>query len=149
KDKQSNGKKSQRKVVVEDKPEVRKAGGVYYTPTYIVDYIVKHTIGQLLDGKTPKQAEAIKILDPSCGSGSFLIGAYQYLLNWHHDWYLADGPTKYSKQIYQIRANDWRLTTTERKRILLQNIYGVDIDLQAVETTKLSLLLRVLESETD
>jgi hypothetical protein len=66
---------------IEEKPEVRKAGGVYYTPTYIVDYIVKNTVGKLLDGKTPKEAAKLKILDPACGSGSFLIGAYQFLLD--------------------------------------------------------------------
>ena len=60
---------------VEDKPEVRKAGGVYYTPTYIVDYIVENTVGKLLDGKTPKDVEKLRILDPACGSGSFLTGA--------------------------------------------------------------------------
>ena len=59
---------------VEDKPEVRKAGGVFYTPTYIVDYIVKNTVGKLIEDKTPKQIEKLKILDPACGSGSFLIG---------------------------------------------------------------------------
>ena len=68
---------------VEDKPEVKKAGGVFYTPTYIVDYIVKNTVGKLLEGKAPKQAATLRILDPACGSGSFLIGAYQYLLDWH------------------------------------------------------------------
>jgi Eco57I restriction-modification methylase/restriction endonuclease TaqI-like protein/restriction-modification enzyme MmeI-like protein len=46
-------------------------------------------------------------------------------------------------------GGEWKLTTTERKRILLQNIYGVDIDAQAVETTKLSLLLKVLEGESE
>ena len=75
---------------VEEKPEVRKAGGLYYTPAYIVDYIVKHTVGQLLDGKTPKQAAKLRILDPACGSGSFLLGAYRYLLDWHRDRYLED-----------------------------------------------------------
>jgi len=60
---------------VEEKPEVRKAGGVYYTPTYIVDYIVKNTVGKLLEGKTPKQAEDLRILDPACGSGSFSLEA--------------------------------------------------------------------------
>ncbi|MEK6598865.1 MAG: N-6 DNA methylase, partial [Deltaproteobacteria bacterium] len=63
-----------KRVVVEEKPEVRKAGGVYYTPKYIVDYIVKNTVGRLIEGKTPKQIEKIKILDPACGSGSFLLG---------------------------------------------------------------------------
>jgi type I restriction-modification system DNA methylase subunit len=61
---------------VEDKPEVKKAGGVYYTPRYIVDYIVKHTVGVLCEGKTPKQIAKLRVLDPACGSGSFLIGAF-------------------------------------------------------------------------
>ncbi|MFH1968703.1 MAG: DNA methyltransferase, partial [Verrucomicrobiota bacterium] len=132
---------------VEDKPEVRKAGGVYYTPTYIVDYIVKNTVGNLLEGKTPKQAAKLKILDPACGSGSFLLGAYQYLLNWHRDYYVKAGPEKNRKVLYQA-SGDWRLMTDEKKRILLNNIYGVDIDSQAVEVTKLSLLLKVLEGES-
>jgi hypothetical protein len=134
--------------VVEDKPEVKKAGGVYYTPTYIVDYIVKNTVGKLLEGSTPKKASALRILDPACGSGSFLIGAYLYLLDWHRDWYIGDGPSKHTKELFTGPGGEWRLTTSEKKRILLNNIYGVDIDAQAVETTKLSLLLKVLEGET-
>ncbi|MDD5676809.1 MAG: N-6 DNA methylase [Kiritimatiellae bacterium] len=132
---------------VEDKPEVRKAGGVYYTPTYIVDYIVKNTVGKLLADKTPRQAAKLRILDPACGSGSFLLGAYQYLLNWHRDYYVKEGPEKNRKVLYQAHE-DWRLTTDEKKRILLNNIFGVDIDSQAVEVTKLSLLLKVLEGES-
>lgn len=134
--------------VIEDKPEVRKAGGVFYTPTYVVDYIVQHTIGKQLEGKTPRQASKLKILDPTCGSGSFLIGAYQFILDWHRDWYVNDGPQKHKKELYQVSSGDWRLTSAERKRILLNNIFGVDIDPQAVEVTKLSLLLKVLEGES-
>ena len=153
---------------VEDKPEVKKAGGVYYTPTYIVDYIVRNTVGKLLppgkvaadapSGKglgttTPRQAAGIRILDPACGSGSFLLGAYQYLLDWHLVWYLENDPEKRLKGkspvLCQKPGSGWRLTTSERKRILLNNIYGVDIDPQAVEVTKLSLLLKVLEQENE
>jgi hypothetical protein len=134
---------------VEEKPEVRKAGGVYYTPTFIVDYIVKNTVGKLLEGKTPKEATCLKILDPACGSGSFLLGAYQYLLDWHAHWYVTHDPEKWARgsdpAIHQADKGEWRLTTSEKKRILLNNIFGVDIDLQAVEVTKLSLLLKVLE----
>lgn len=141
------------RAVVEDKPEVKKAGGVYYTPTYIVDYIVKNTVGKLLKDKTPKRVGKLRILDPACGSGSFLMGAYQTLLDWHRDWYVNNGPKKWaagrSPVIYQASGGDWRLTTAERKRILLNNIYGVDIDPQAVEVTKLSLLLKVLEGENE
>ncbi|OHB84341.1 MAG: hypothetical protein A2V98_19805, partial [Planctomycetes bacterium RBG_16_64_12] len=176
------------RAVVEDKPEVKKAGGVYYTPTYIVDYIVEHTVGKLLGAEsqepraesqesraasakpplppgegrgeggvpagsmTPKQAARLRILDPACGSGSFLIGAYEYLLKWHRDWYETHDAEKHARgrnpKLYRGRAGDWRLTTAERKRILLNNIYGVDIDPQAVEVTKLSLLLKVLEGES-
>jgi len=136
--------------VIDDKPEVKKAGGVYYTPTYIVDYIVENTVGKLLEDKKPQQAAKLKILDPACGSGSFLIGAYQYLLDWHRNWYVDNDTKKYAKKgiLYEGPGGDWRLSTTEKKRILLNNIHGVDIDSQAVEVTKLSLLLKVLEDET-
>ena len=167
---------------VDDKPEVKKAGGVYYTPTYIVDYIVRQTVGKLLEenggnssqrasgvppevldsssaGKMPaarcnailNRVSKLRILDPACGSGSFLIGAYQFLLDWHLQFYLANNPVKWAKggkPALVQSGKGWKLTIAERKRILLANIYGVDIDTQAVEVTKLSLLLKVLEGET-
>ncbi len=140
---------------VEAKPEVKKAGGVFYTPTYIVDYIVQETVGQLVAGKKPGPAGGVsklRILDPACGSGSFLIGAYQFLLDWHLDAYLTEAD-KWARRkeppLYQNDRGEWQLTITERKRILLNNIYGVDIDPQAVEVTKLSLLLKVMEGETE
>src|SRR5665213_1236253 len=137
---------------IEEKPEVRKAGGVYYTPTYIVDYIVQQTVGVLLEGKTPKEAAKLTVLDPACGSGSFLLGAYQLLLDWHLKWHIAAGAEKGCKGRKAVlrpgQKGGWHLTINERKRILLDNIHGVDIDYQAVEVTKLSLLLKVLEGET-
>jgi hypothetical protein len=139
------------RAVVDDKPEVKKAGGVYYTPAYIVDYIVRQTVGKLVEDQTPKQAQKLRILDPACGSGSFLIGAYQFLLDWHLQFYTANDPGKWAKGGHPalVQTGDgWKLTIAERKRILLNNIYGVDIDTQAVEVTKLSLLLKVLEGET-
>jgi len=139
------------RAVIEEKPEVRKAGGVYYTPKYIVDYIVEHTLGKLLDGKRPGPrggVSKLRIVDPACGSGSFLIGAYEYLLAWHRDRYVEDGPEKHRREVYQGPGGQWLLTTGEKKRILLNNIFGVDIDPQAVEVTKLSLLLKVLEGES-
>ena len=136
---------------VEAKPEVKKAGGVYYTPSYIVDYIVQQTVGKLVEGQTPRQIGKLRVLDPACGSGSFLLGAYQYLLDYHRRWYEEHDPAKHARgkrpAVYQGPRGGWRLTTAEKKRILLNNIYGVDIDRQAVEVTKLSLLLKVLEGE--
>ncbi len=154
---------------VEEKPEVRKAGGVYYTPNHIVEYIVTNTLGTLLDGIDPSnlkpisvsKASEIKVLDPSCGSGSFLIVAYQYLLDWHQRQYTVDPETNEPDEakikhhsigkkpkIFLFPGGEWKLTTDERKRILLNNIFGVDIDSQAVEVTKLSLLLKVIEGES-
>jgi len=137
---------------VEEKPEVKKAGGVYYTPTYIVDYIVKQTVGKLIEDKTPRQIAKLRFLDPACGSGSFLLGAYQCLLDYHLHWYEAHDPEKHirAKQppIYQGPHGEWRLTSAEKKCVLLNNVYGVDLDRQAVEVTKLSLLLKVLEGES-
>ena len=131
---------------VEVKPEVKKAGGVFYTPQYIVKYIVENTLGELLKNKTPNQVSKLKILDPACGSGSFLLVAYQELLNYHLDYYTKlEKPPK--ETIYQGRDGEWRLTISEKKRILKNNIYGVDIDFLAVEVTKLSLLLKVLEDQ--
>lgn len=129
-----------------EKPEVKKAGGVYYTPNFIVKYIVENTVGELLKGKTPNKVSNIKILDPACGSGSFLLEAYQYLLDWHLDYYRnLEKPPK--NTIFQAKNGEYYLTIQEKKRILLNNIYGVDLDVNAVEVTKLSLLLKVLENQ--
>ena len=135
------------RVVVEEKPEVRKAGGVYYTPETIVDYIVENTLGKLLDRATPDQAEQLRVLDPACGSGSFLTGAYSYLLDWHIDYYRRH-PTQFRNRRRET-SEGILLTTSEKRRILLNNIYGVDLDQSAVEVTKLSLLLKMLENEND
>jgi type I restriction-modification system DNA methylase subunit len=141
------------RAVIEEKPEVRKAGGIYYTPTYIVDYIVKNTVGKLLEDKTPEKVSTLRVLDPACGSGSFLIQAYQYMLDWHLDYYIKSDPQKYTTKkkaaLFKGSKGEWLLTTGEKKRILLNNIYGVDVDSQAGEVTKLSLLLKVLEGETE
>jgi len=141
---------------VELKPEVRKAGGVFYTPAYIVKYIVKHTVEAQVSGKSPallsgtKTKSPFRILDMACGSGSFLLGAYHSLLDHHLRWYVEHKPETHSERVYKDpRGGQWRLTVEEKKRILTTHIFGVDIDRQAVEVTKLSLLLKVLEGETD
>ena len=133
---------------VEEKPEVKKAGGVYYTPTYIVDYIVENTVVKLCEGKTPEEMKKLKILDPACGSGSFLIVAYKRLMDKHLEWYTANNPKKHKDEVFQNHKNAWQLTLQEKKKILLGSIHGVDIDSQAVEVTKLNLLLKALEGES-
>ncbi len=133
--------------IIEEKPEVKKAGGVYYTPQYIVDYIVKNTIGELVKDKTPKEVAKLKICDPAMGSGSFLLGAYSFLLEWYLNYYIKNNPEKLKNEVFKDSEGNYILTSKEKKRILLNNIYGVDIDAQAVEVTKLSLALKMLENE--
>ncbi len=143
-------------VRVEEKPEVRKAGGVYYTPKYIVDYIVKNTVGKIIEGKTPKQIEKIRILDPACGSGSFLIGAFQCLIDYHVEWYLAHPEQEvrhahpsldFMREVHTDADGTKRLSVYRKAKILRNNLFGVDIDPQAVEITMMSLYLKALEGE--
>jgi type I restriction-modification system DNA methylase subunit len=138
------------RVKVEEKPEVRKAGGVYYTPKYIVDYIVKNTVGKIIEGKTPRQIEKIKILDPACGSGSFLLSAYQYLIDYHLRYYREhpkDAQTLHLFPYWKISPEEFTLPIHEKAKILRNNIFGIDIDPQAVEITMMSLYLKALEGE--
>ncbi|MCZ9876937.1 N-6 DNA methylase [Brachyspira hyodysenteriae] len=134
---------------IELKPEVRKAGGVYYTPEYIVDYIVANTVGEAIKGKKPEEIANIKILDPACGSGSFLLGAYKYLLNYHIEYYnKIKDRAKFKGSKEDVIKENGDLTIWIKKQILRNNIFGVDIDSNAVEVTKLSLLMRCLEGES-
>src|SRR5208283_5266089 len=175
---------AKKNVIVSEKPEVRKAGGVYYTPQYIVNYIVDNTLGKLLYSTpsvptasehlplsggennpssdrggtkggimllSPKQVAKLKIIDIACGSGSFLLGAFQKLIDYHIEWY-----TEHPKDIQTINNvpdahNDvngnLQLSSRKKRDILVNNIYGVDIDRQAVEVTQMSLYLKVLENE--
>lgn len=133
---------------VKEKPGVRKAGGVYYTPNYIVSFIVDNTIGKLIAGKSPKQIAEMRFADIACGSGSFLIAIYDLLLRYHRDWYNKH-PKKADKEGCVERDDGhWHLSLRQKREILLNNIYGVDIDHQAFEVAQLSLYLKLLEEET-
>lgn len=150
------------KVALEQKPEVRKAGGVFYTPEWLSKTIVARTIDPLLANKSTDAMirKPIRVLDPACGSGSFLVASYRHLLDWYLSKYAVD-PQKYlptpgsqakksssaSPRLRRNHKGELALTAAERKRILLNHIHGVDIDEQAVEVARLSLLLTFMEDE--
>jgi type I restriction-modification system DNA methylase subunit len=153
-----------RGATIEEKPEVRKAGGVYYTPRYIVDYIVEQTVGRQLEGKLPAQVAKLRFLDPACGSGSFLIRVYERVMEHHLRHFtqrvrefqeratLENTPLEkllrpHREDYYLDAAGNVRLTTRLKRQILQNNVFGVDIDAQAVEVTQLSLYLKMLEGE--
>ncbi len=135
-------------VTIEEKPEVRKAGGVYYTPRYIVDYIVEQTVGQLLEGQLPEKTAALRFLDPACGSGSFLIRVFERVCEHWLEWLTANPKARKKNLCWTEDATgDVHLTAALKRRILTANIYGVDLDPGAVEVTQLSLYLKMLEGE--
>ena len=135
------------KAVVEEKPEVRKAGGVYYTPQYIVDYIVKNTVGEKIEGMTPEEIRAVRILDPACGSGSFLLGAFDILIKYHEKWYDKHRKNKdYRHDFYTMPDGKVKLTPAKKADILKKNIFGVDIDREATEVAMMSLYLKLMDN---
>jgi type I restriction-modification system DNA methylase subunit len=129
-----------------EKDEVAASRGVVPTPKYVVDAIVHKTIAPLCAEKSPQELAQLCIADIACGSGPFLVTAYEYLLHYHLEWYLKDGATHHSDKVYEGSHGTWYLTLPERQRILCTHIFGVDLDPQAVEIARFSLLLKVLEN---
>jgi type I restriction-modification system DNA methylase subunit len=128
-------KKTKKKARVTKSRSHRKEQGIYYTPTYVVDYIVRNTLGESLKRKKV-EIEKIRILDPACGSGSFLIKAFDVL-------------NEYYEQHVDYQQTQLDLKTgipfTTKVQILQNNIFGVDLDKQAVEIAQLNLLLKIAE----
>ena len=128
-------KKTEKRTKLTESKAKRKEEGIYYTPSYIVDYIVRNTVGELIKSKKTDISK-IKVLDPACGSGSFLIKTFDVLNEYHskkegyNQTKLADGTT------YKTKTN-----------ILRNNIFGVDLDKQAVDIAQLNLLLKVAEKK--
>lgn len=141
--------RSKKKVDTVPKPEVKASGGVCATPQFIVENIVEKTIRSRIKGKNLKEIEKYSIADIACGSGIFLLVAYQALLDHYRDWYVKDGVEKHvGPRLYEAGQGRFELTLDERRRVLLQHVYGVDIDEQAVEVARFSLLLKLIERET-
>ncbi|MEK6968405.1 MAG: N-6 DNA methylase, partial [Nanoarchaeota archaeon] len=105
----------------------RKKEGIYYTPKYIVEYIVNNTVREYVKGKSYDEILNVKILDPACGSGSFLLRAFNVLVE------------------ESAKALKRPLTYAEKKKLLLSCIYGVDLDERAVEITKLTFSLKLAQ----
>lgn len=132
---------------VEEKLDVRKAGGVFYTPDYIVTHMVGQSLGPKIKGKSPEEIISIRAIDTSCGSGSFLIGVYGYILNELARTYAAK-PNLAKKNDIVMRDGIIHLSLHKKREVLIKCIFGIDIDAQAVEVTQLSLYLKLLEDET-
>ncbi len=83
------------KVEIVSKPEVRESGGVVSTPGFIADAIVARAIGPAIAEKSPADLGTFTIADICCGSGIFLLSAYDLLLDHYLGWYVANGRTNH------------------------------------------------------
>lgn len=121
-----------------------KYRSVVSTPIEIVKYMVKNTLCSLCKGKTPEEIKGFQIADIACGSGVFLEEAYQFLIDYCVEWYLYHEPG----YLLELSNGKRKLPLTDKKDILTNCIYGVDIDAHAVEVSKFSLLIKLIEDET-
>lgn len=125
-------------------PAKRKALGIYYTPEPIVNYIVRNTLGKVLENcRVPEDVSKIRVLDPACGSGSFLIRAFDVLKEWYENF------NKVNRPVNARGTLDAHIVPVPdiEERILTENLYGVDLDPQAVEITILNLSLKAVKTK--
>jgi len=127
-------------VQIIESSEARKKEGIYYTPTHLVEYVVKETLGRILKKcESPDDVAKIKILDPACGSGSFLIKAFDAIKEWYED-YNSKLNAKGQSLIDHLK----KITDIERK-ILADNLFGIDIDPEAAEIAAVNLMLKAIK----
>lgn len=115
------------------------------TPVHIVKYMVKEALDSKCDGKTPEQILTLRVADIACGSGIFLEEAFQFIQDYCMNWYLKNDPS----HLIELGNGKYKLPLIDKKKILLNCIYGVDIDAHAVQVCKFSLLIKLIEDETN
>lgn len=161
------------KIKIESADEARKKMGIYYTPVDVVDYIIKNTLGTKLEkiwdeveklfekgeyssaAEKFQEIEDIKVLDLACGSGTFLIKAYDYFQDYYK---------KYEREVEKAKSRIKKENTSNQLKItgentlirleeplknyewkiLKKNLYGVDLDESAAEIASINLMLKTL-----
>ncbi len=111
----------------------RKEEGIYYTPQYIVNYIVDNTVRAYINEMKINSFEQllnVKVLDPACGSGTFLIRAFEVL----------EEEARRIKKVKELEYSD-------KIKLVLNCIYGVDKDERAADTAKLRLSLKLAATQ--
>ncbi len=136
-----------RQLSILEEPEVVASNGVVPTPKLIVEQIVKETMQPLVAGKTSKELAELNIADICCGSGTFLLSVYDFLLQTTIERFQAEGVND-SELLYELADGTLALTLKTKRDVLEQNIYGVDVNPYAVEVTEFNLLLKLFEGES-
>lgn len=137
------------KIRLVKKPEIVDSQGVVNTPKNMTDIIVKKTLNHLYDSNDHDQIHNYRIADICCGSGNFVLSAFEYIINDRIDRLIKDKEnTIAAGLIYETGSDNYELSYKEKRKILVDNIYGVDIDPLAVEVTKFSLLIKLIEGSS-
>ncbi len=132
----------------------RRRLGIYYTPAHLVSHILDRTLGRKLAGcRTPEDVSRIRVLDPSCGSGSFLTGAFDFFLEWYREYNRraaegggeatatgGDGPGDGGG----APGGGLEAVEDPGRRILRDNLFGIDIDPRAAGVAALNLTLKAM-----
>jgi hypothetical protein len=131
------------------RPEYQRTKGAIYTPRYIVDDICERVISPLTKEKSIEKILELKVCDISCGSGSFLLGVFDHIENAIIEYFIKNLeaiPEKYNKWYFKDTKNQIYLTSIAKRAIIENCIYGVDLDSEAIEVTKMALALKILEN---
>ena len=132
------------RIVLENKPE-HIDRDIITTPIFIIRDILKQTVQEYCKEKTDKEILKLRIADISCGSGAFLLEAYQLLNDFLIDYYIQNSPEK----LIQKGTSTFKLKYNIKRQLIENCIFGVDKDFNAVEACKFGLLLKLIEDETD
>lgn len=118
---------------------------VITTPIEVVRYIVDNALRPLAYGKSPEEIKNLRIADISCGSGIFLLEAFQFLVDQCINWYFENDRA----HLIEIGNGQLKLPFEEKKSLLKSCMYGLDIDSHAVEVAKFSLLIKLIDNEAE
>lgn len=135
----------------DNKKSKRKKDGIFYTPEYITRYIVEQTVGKYLE-ENPDKLESINILDPACGSGAFLNQAHsflqeQYKIRTEEKINAAKALKRGGHEFVKLNLFEHQNIAEVDRSILLNNIYGVDLNSESTEITKLALWLKTAKKD--
>lgn len=135
-----SGRRGRTEVTLEAGSGVRKDTGTFYTPQALVDYLVRDTLAPLVTGASPERILALRVLDPSMGSGAFLVGACRYLAQ-AYERALVDAGRCHPSDVGASERASMRRLIAERC------LFGVDVNPTAVQLARLSIWLTTLAAD--
>lgn len=136
-------KQTEKRTGVDRGEFTRKQGGIYYTPEFLVDYLISSTLGEKLKKcRSPEEALKIRVIDPACGSGTFLVRAFDEFKAWFSEQKRMKNQLSQTKPNFESESG----ITGFLNEVIEKCLYGIDIDQRAVELAKLNLFLRAIDT---